>query len=183
MTDEGLWGFRVEQKWLGGGQVGVELGLVGTGAEFQWLAPAGLTGVPEAGHSSQRQVAQCKQLILVVSCCNSCLVMRKGGEEVDEVEGKEGNRGHWGWSKGLEQGAMVPTLTSIFIHHRFPGRELHREQAGGRRCSSHQHFWSQTLLTHSVPEALGKSALMLLRARVLKMKSVKIHLPVTMDLQ
>lgn len=35
---------------------------------------------------------------------------------------------------------MVPTLTSIFIYHRFPGKELYREQARGRECSSHQRY-------------------------------------------
>lgn len=68
--------FWAEHKWLGG-SLGEQGLLAGTGLHFGdcAAAPAGLNGGWEAGHSSQRQVAQCKQLILEMrlrSGCNHC---------------------------------------------------------------------------------------------------------------
>lgn len=74
-TDRALWSFgRSTSGW-----VGVWVSWAWWALGCVWVtcvaAPAGLNGGREAGHSSQRQVAQCKQLILAVglrSCCNYC---------------------------------------------------------------------------------------------------------------
>lgn len=47
---------------------------------------------------------------------------RKGGEEVDE-EVEEENGGMRAGAKGRRGESTIPTLTSIFIYHRFPGKE------------------------------------------------------------
>lgn len=62
--------------------------------------------------------------------------LEKGRRECNEQEGDEGMRAE---VKGCgRRGGTAPALTSIFIYHRFPGKELFGEQARGRECSSHQ---------------------------------------------
>lgn len=74
---------------------------------------------------------------------------------------------------GAERWGVVPALASIFIYHRFPGKELHsREQPHAVQFTPA--LLGQTLLViFSVPKALGNLILRLLRARSPKMKLVE----------
>lgn len=77
-----------------------------------------------------------------------------------------------GQEEGVGDGGMAPSLTSIFIYHRFPGRKASTAEnrpGAGSAVHTSTALASQTLpLTMSVPVALGKSTLKLLRTRVLK---------------
>lgn len=112
--------------WLGGSLD--ELSLMGTMLHFgDCVAANSKWG---AGHTSQRQVAKSKQLILVLrlrSCCNYYCSWedeeRFREREKEEMWRRRRRSGTWGWKQRARVGNLVLTLTSIFICNRFPGKE------------------------------------------------------------
>lgn len=101
-----------------------------------------------------------------------------------ERGGGGGKQGHEGWSEGLGQGApFQPSHRSLSITYSQGKNCAENRPEAGSVVHTSVALWCQTfLVTYSIPEALGKWILMLLRARVLKMKLVEIHFPITKDL-
>ncbi len=100
---------------------------------------------------------------------------------------KGGKRSRWGGGGGGGGGNawgawFQPSHRSLSITDSQGKNYTENRPGAGSAVHTSSALWSQTpLVTFSVPEALGKSTPMLPRARVLKMKLVEIHFPVTME--